>query len=96
MPKKKQPEIPFEEAMEKLEELVSEMETDQLPLEKLILHYEEGNRLLQHCQSLLESARERIELVRVNETKTKNRLASDDSADKTSNSDATADDIRLF
>ena len=37
--------LSIEEAMERLETLVREMETGQLPLEKLISSYEEGVKL---------------------------------------------------
>lgn len=53
----------FEQSLEELESLVEAMESEQLPLEKLVAHYEKGSRLLHHCQQLLESARERIELI---------------------------------
>ena len=53
----------FEEALEQLETLVEAMENEQLPLEQLVANYEKGSKLMAHCQSVLESARERIELI---------------------------------
>ena len=53
----------FEEAMEKLEAIVEEMESDQVPLEKLINGYEEGTKLLKLCQSRIAEAQKRIEII---------------------------------
>ena len=55
----------FEENLGELEELVEAMENDQLPLEKLVAHYERGARLLQHCEQILAAAGKRIELIEV-------------------------------
>lgn len=53
----------FEQALEQLEALVEAMENEQLPLEQLVASYEQGSKLLGHCQRVLGSARERIELI---------------------------------
>lgn len=53
----------FEEAMEGLEAIVEAMENEQLPLEELVAYYEKGSKLMARCESILESARERIELI---------------------------------
>ncbi len=55
----------FEDAMSELEALVEAMESDQLPLEELVAHYEQGAGLLQHCEKVLAAARKRIELIEV-------------------------------
>lgn len=55
--------LSFEDAMEKLENIVEAMEGEQLPLEELIARYEDGSRLLKHCDSVLTGARKRIELI---------------------------------
>jgi exodeoxyribonuclease VII small subunit len=39
------------------------MERDQLPLEQLVEHYEQGSRLLAQCEKILESARKRLEVI---------------------------------
>ena len=57
------PETPFEEAIEELEEIVSEMESDRLPLDKLVESYERGHRLLKTCQSRIDEAEQRIERI---------------------------------
>jgi exodeoxyribonuclease VII small subunit len=53
----------FEEAIAALEAIVEAMEHDQLPLGQLVDHYEKGNALLNSCESLLNSAKTRIELI---------------------------------
>lgn len=56
--------LPFEDALEQLEELVREMESDQIPLDDLIKNYEEGTRLYRVCEKRLDEARGRIEIIR--------------------------------
>ena len=53
--------LPFEEALQKLETIVEEMESDELPLETLLARYEEGNRLAKVCQAKLAEAELRIQ-----------------------------------
>ncbi len=55
--------LSFEDAMAELENIVEAMEGEQLPLEELIARYENGARLLKHCDSVLTGARKRIELI---------------------------------
>ncbi|MFT5465682.1 MAG: exodeoxyribonuclease VII small subunit [Verrucomicrobiales bacterium] len=57
------PEIPFEAAIEDLERIVGQMESDQLPLDQLIQSYERGNQLLKTCQSRIDEAEQRIERI---------------------------------
>ncbi len=59
-------EITFESALERLEQIVEEMEGDKLPLEELLGRYEEGTRLVKVCQERLSSAEKRIELITKN------------------------------
>lgn len=59
------PELPFEEALSKLEALVQGMESDQIPLDGLIKNYEEGTALYQICAQRLDEARGRIEKIRL-------------------------------
>ncbi len=65
--RKKNPEIAdslsFEDALASIEEIVDSMEAEQLPLEDLVTQYEKGSVLLKHCESVLSSARKRIELI---------------------------------
>lgn len=55
----------FEDALARLETLVESMEHEQLPLEELIASYEKGSALLNHCESILKTARGRIELITI-------------------------------
>ena len=48
--------LPFEEALKKLESIVEAMESGDLPLETLLARYEEGTRLAQVCQNKLAEA----------------------------------------
>src|SRR3954468_938047 len=53
----------FETAMERLEHIVEEMESDKLPLENLLKRYEEGVTLVRVCEEKLKSAEQRIEII---------------------------------
>jgi len=53
--------LPFEEALKKLEEIVETMESQELPLEKLLSQYEEGTRLARVCQEKLSEAELKIQ-----------------------------------
>jgi len=53
-----------EQAMEKLDALVREMESGQMPLEKLLTHYEEGVKLVRTCQEKLDAADQKIQLIK--------------------------------
>jgi exodeoxyribonuclease VII small subunit len=53
----------FESALARLEALVSDMEGDRLPLEQLIVAYEEGTKLVKICQQKLTDAEKKIEII---------------------------------
>jgi exodeoxyribonuclease VII small subunit len=53
--------MPFEEALQKLEAVVSAMESEDLPLETLLAKYEEGTRLARVCQEKLAQAEVKIQ-----------------------------------
>jgi exodeoxyribonuclease VII small subunit len=53
--------ISFEKAIERLEQIVGEMESSKLPLEELLTRYEEGIRLVGICNQQLAGAEIRIE-----------------------------------
>src|SRR6202040_3014214 len=57
------PELIFEKAMDRLETIVEQMETGKLPLEDLIVRYEEGMNLVKVCQERLASAEQKIEII---------------------------------
>lgn len=52
--------LSFDELLEKLEEIVQQLETDQLPLEESIATYETGMKVAARCQRLLNEAELRI------------------------------------
>ncbi len=52
--------LPFEEALKKLESVVTAMESEDLPLETLLAKYEEGTRLARTCQDKLAEAELKI------------------------------------
>ena len=53
--------VPFEEALQKLETIVTAMESGDLPLENLIARYEEGVKLAKVCQDKLAEAELKIQ-----------------------------------
>lgn len=55
--------ISFEEALEKLEQVVRQLEDGQLGLSDSLARYEEGVRHLKHCHQALASAERKIELL---------------------------------
>lgn len=60
------PEVSFEEALKSLEAIVEEMESDELPLEDLIKHYEQGTKLAATCQKKLAEAELKIQKLEKN------------------------------
>ncbi len=52
---------PFEEALKKLESIVTAMESEELPLETLLAQYEEGTKLARICQAKLAEAELKIQ-----------------------------------
>jgi exodeoxyribonuclease VII small subunit len=59
----KETEPTFEVAIERLEAIVDQMESDKMPLEELLVRYEEGIKLVKACEEKLGSAERRIELL---------------------------------
>ena len=55
--------LSFESAMDRLESIVEKMESGKLPLEELIVRYEEGMNLVKICQERLASAEQKIEII---------------------------------
>jgi exodeoxyribonuclease VII small subunit len=56
--------LAFEETLGRLDEMVSALESGQLPLDDAIRLYEEGVRLAQRCQQMLDDAELRIQRLR--------------------------------
>ena len=53
----------FEQAIQRLEQIVAEMEGSDLALEEVLKKYEEGTRLVKFCGSKLDEAEKKIELL---------------------------------
>ena len=94
-------ELNFEKAMDRLEAIVEQMESGKLPLEDLIVRYEEGMNLVKVCQERLTSAEQKIEIIARNtagKPVVKNfepavESANDDKADV---KELKNDEVRLF
>ncbi|HVM61158.1 MAG TPA: exodeoxyribonuclease VII small subunit [Verrucomicrobiae bacterium] len=55
--------LTFEQAVERLEKIVADMEAAELPLEDVLKKYEEGTRLVRFCGQKLEEAEKKIEIL---------------------------------
>lgn len=89
----------FEESLAGLEAIVEAMENQQLPLEELVAKFEQGSVLLDRCESILQSARERIELITLrnkNESTAASPADAGDFPESEPSDDTDDDDIRLF
>ncbi len=54
----------FETALTQLESIVESMESGEVPLAELLAKFEEGNKLLKICESRLNDAELKIELLK--------------------------------
>lgn len=61
MPNKTETTPSFEDAMERLEALITAMEEGDTPLAEMVAKFEEGSKLLKMCQSQLKTAELKIE-----------------------------------
>ncbi|MDA8354459.1 MAG: exodeoxyribonuclease VII small subunit [Firmicutes bacterium] len=61
----KQPlqELSFEEAMERLEDVVNRLENGEVPLEESIRLFEEGMKLSRYCGAKLEKMEQQVEIL---------------------------------
>ena len=57
----------FEDALGKLEGIVTELEGGELSLESSLARYEQGVRLARFCNSKLEEAEKRVEMLQTND-----------------------------
>lgn len=64
----------FEDALEKLENIVREMEAGEMPLDSALKSFEEGIRLIRFCSAKLDETQRRVEqlLEKENSLQTKN------------------------
>ncbi|MFW6107808.1 MAG: exodeoxyribonuclease VII small subunit [bacterium] len=53
----------FEESLDELESIIAELETGDLPLDKMIERYEKGVKALELCRKVLDDAEKRIEIL---------------------------------
>ncbi len=51
----------FEDALEKLENIVREMEAGEMPLDSALKSFEEGIRLIRFCSAKLDDTQRRVE-----------------------------------
>lgn len=61
--RKKEDEVSFEQAMERLDEIVSSMEGERMSLEDMVRSYEEGVSLLRVCRNRIDTAKRRVEMI---------------------------------
>ena len=55
--------LTFEQAMEKLETIVSAMEQGGVPLDEMISKFEEGAKIAAYCQEKLASLKKKMEIL---------------------------------
>lgn len=55
--------LSFEAAFSQLEKTLAQLESDALPLERALALYQRGGKLAQRCQSLLDEAEQRLEIL---------------------------------
>ena len=57
--------VSFEEAFAQLEAAVAALQDGHLPLERALQYYEEGMKLAQHCNELLQKAELRVQQLQI-------------------------------
>ncbi len=57
------PDLTFEQALERLEAIVAEMETGRMPLDQALRRFEEGSALAAFCARKLDEAERKIEVL---------------------------------
>jgi len=82
----------LEEALQRIEEIVSEIEHKQLPLHEVMKLHEEGQKLVLHSEKLLSEARDRLKLTEVEIDSDGNSAEADKSLDEPDDSG----EINLF
>ena len=53
----------FEDALAELEQILSDIEGGEVPLEESLVKYERGQFLIQHCRAVLSKAETQIEML---------------------------------
>lgn len=54
----------FEDALKRLEEIVSHLEKGDLPLQESLSAFEEGTELVRSCSTMLEEAEQKVVMLR--------------------------------
>ena len=62
--------LTFEEAFEQLEAAITALQDGQMPLESALQHYQDGMKLAQYCNELLQKAELTIQQLSVDTTGT--------------------------
>ncbi|HLZ18666.1 MAG TPA: exodeoxyribonuclease VII small subunit [Smithellaceae bacterium] len=70
----------FEDALEKLENIVKDMEAGDMPLDSALKSFEEGIRLIRFCQAKLEESERRVEQLMAKENSLQTKTFQDDDA----------------
>ena len=73
--------LSFEEAMKRLEEIVSHLEKGDIPLEDSLSLFEEGSQLLALCSCMLENAEQKVSLLKRNDDGSTEEVPFDEEAD---------------
>ncbi len=63
MAQTKKTKMTFEQALERLEQIVKQIEEGQVSLEESITKYAEGVELIKRCQTVLDEAEKKIQLL---------------------------------
>lgn len=58
--------LSFEEALSRLEEISSKLDSGKIGLEESISLYEQGSELLGYCEKLLDVAEQKVNLLKIN------------------------------
>ncbi|PYL50293.1 MAG: exodeoxyribonuclease VII small subunit [Verrucomicrobia bacterium] len=94
--KPREAELNFEGAMDRLEKIVEQMESGKLPLEDLIVRYEEGMNLVKVCQERLAKAEQKIEIIARNSADFEPTPETTEQAAGADDSQEANDEIKLF
>jgi len=72
----------FEDALEKLENIVREMETGAMPLDSALKSFEEGIRLIRFCSTKLDESQRRVEQLLEKENSLQTKKFQDEDIDE--------------
>ena len=63
MPKKEKTELGFDVSLQRLEQIVGQMESGAMDLDAMVASFEEGQRLIRFCSQKLNEVERRIEVL---------------------------------